>query len=69
MYITLSDEAMTLVNDLVSCGIHGDHPDRVVETLILDQLKYLIGLPGWSDLFERKRYEREEQDRQEPAPF
>jgi len=62
MYVHLSDEAEAMIEDLRACGTHGVDLQEVATTLILDQLKFLMGTIGFADLFERKRRERKAAD-------
>jgi len=58
MYVYLSDEARALLVDLIDCGLYGESDQDVAETLILDQLKHLVGTPGWGRYFREKREAR-----------
>lgn len=58
MYVYLSDEARAMLVDLVDCGLFGESDQDVAQTLILDQLKFLSGTPGWGRYLREKRERR-----------
>lgn len=68
MYIFLPDQAAAMIDDLVASGLHGDSADRVAETLILDQLKFLMETPGWGRYFRDRRLARASTAETPPAP-
>lgn len=45
MYVSLSDEALAMLEDLRACGIHGDDHPEVATTLTLDQLSAMAENP------------------------
>lgn len=45
--ITLPPQVEAMIQELQKIGVHGGTISAVIETLVLDQLKYLCGQPGF----------------------